>query len=120
MLSPHELELLTAHIDGELTRRQRREVNRLLEHSGEARELLRRLEDDSRRLRQLPARAVPADLSPALLDRAARLEVVRVSPRARPAPAPASYPLWAGLAAAASVLLLVALAAFLLESGQAA
>jgi anti-sigma factor RsiW len=30
MLSRQELELLTAHVDGELTARQRRQLNRLL------------------------------------------------------------------------------------------
>jgi hypothetical protein len=117
MLSPHELELLTARVDGELTRRQRRELNRLLDRSGEARELLRRLEDDSRRLRQLPARTAPADLSTAVLDRSARIKG-RPHPRLRPATAAVSYPVWVGLVLAASVLLVVGLTAFLVESGE--
>ena len=63
MISPQEPELLTAHADGELTARRRRQVARLLRRSEEAREALGRLEDDSRRLRRLPRLAAPVDLS---------------------------------------------------------
>jgi hypothetical protein len=49
MLSPQEPELLTAHVAGERTARQRRQVARLLLHSEEARDALRLLQADAPR-----------------------------------------------------------------------
>ena len=117
MLSPEDLELLTAHVDGELTRRQRRHVNRLLDHSAEARELLGRLEADARRLRQLPVLQAPSDFAAAVLDRIAqRRRTPYVRPSRRSAePVPFSPGLW--LAAAAAVLLLIGAGSFLMHTG---
>jgi anti-sigma factor RsiW len=53
MISPQDLELLTAHVDGELTARQRRHVDRLLRRSAEARALLARLQEDAQQVRGL-------------------------------------------------------------------
>jgi hypothetical protein len=103
--------LLTAYVDGEVTPRQRRAVERLLEQSAEARALLQQLQEDANTLRGLPRRKLEADFSGRVLRtiserrllhsrRAARLE--------RPA-----FPGWVGLAAAASVLFVVAIGSYL-------
>jgi hypothetical protein len=115
MISPQELELLTAHVDGELTARQRRQVARLLRHSEEAREALRRLEDDSGRLRRLPRLAAPADLSADVVAAIAR-QGKPPAPRLALPPRRRVWPVWSGFAAAAAVLLVVGLAAFFLNS----
>jgi len=120
MLSPREQELLTAHVDGELTPRQRCQVAQLLHRSGEARTLLAKLEDDVRQLRSLPRLNVPVDLSTALLETIAT-EKLRPGHRLRvpaqpPLPAPTYLPAWTGLAAAAAVLLLVGVGSFLLHT----
>ena len=118
MLSPEDLELLTAYVDGELTRRQRRHVNRLLDRSGEARELLRRLEADACRLRQLPIHQAPPDFAAAVLDRVAqRQRLPFVKPSRRTADTvPFSPRLW--LAAAAAVLLLIGAGSFVLHTEE--
>jgi hypothetical protein len=115
MLAPQELELLTAHVDGELSAAQRRQVESLLERSGEAREMLRGLEADADRLRRLPRLAAPVDLSAGVLEEIGRL--AQRSPR-RPTPAPArtlKFPVWAGVVAAAGVLFAVGAVSFVLN-----
>src|SRR5215831_7986877 len=54
MLSDQFRQLLTAYVDGELSSRQRKAVQRLLRRSPEARSLLLKLQEDARRLRALP------------------------------------------------------------------
>jgi hypothetical protein len=111
MLAPHHKELLTAYIDGELSARQRRHVLRLLRRSGDARQLLQRLEQDSREIKALPVCVPPTDLSAPVLAAISqrKLKLVR-----RPQPLPsARFPIWTGVAAAASVLLLVGIGSFL-------
>jgi len=110
MLSPQELELLTAHVDGELSAPQRRQAVALLERSGEARDMLRWLEEDARRLRQAPRRAVPTDLTAGVLEEIGKLAR---KPRPKPAPRVLKFPVWRGLAAAAGVLALVGVGSFL-------
>src|SRR6185437_14418170 len=63
MLRDRYRQLLTAYVDGELTKRQRRHVARLLRRSPEARQLLRKLQADAHSLRHLPRPALSADLS---------------------------------------------------------
>jgi hypothetical protein len=110
MLPDRYRELLTAYVDGELTARQRRHAERLLRQSGEARELLRRLQEDARALRELPPVRPPADLSEAVLRGIAER---RLTPARRRAARPvAAYPEWAGLAAAAAVLLVLGVASY--------
>jgi hypothetical protein len=113
MVHPHYQELLTAYVDGELSARQRRLVARLLRRSGEARHLLRQLQEDARQLRTLPAHPIPTDLSGAIPDiiRQRRLQPIR-RPRVTPPAAP-TFPAWTGWAAAAAVLLTVGLGSFL-------
>jgi hypothetical protein len=116
MLSPQDLELLTAHVDGELTRRQRRHVNRLLDHSGEARELLRRLEADALRLRQLPTLQAPPDFAAAVVDRIVHRQRLPFSRASRQLADSRPFSPWVGLTAAAAVLLLIGAGSFLLHS----
>jgi anti-sigma factor RsiW len=108
MLSPSDLELLTAYVDGELSARQRKAVEQLLERSAEARALATELAEDARRLRSLSRPSLPADFAERLLEQA------RAGPRpVRPLP-PASrpVPLWAAAAAAAAILLAVGTASY--------
>lgn len=111
MLSDRFLQLLTASVDGELSSRQRRQVDRLLRHSPEARQVLRRLQEDARRLHELPQPALPRDLSEPVLQIIADRRVVPVRPRTfQPR---AGVPAWKGLVAAAAVLLVLGLASYL-------
>lgn len=95
--------LLTAYIDGELSARQYKTVQRLLRRSEEARVLLQKLRDDASMLRDLPRQHLEEDLSPRVLrsisDR--RLQVARRAALAEHT----AFPNWAGALAAASVLI---------------
>ncbi len=112
MLTEQDRQLLTAFIDGELGPRQRKAVARLVRKSREARHLLRRLQQDAHAVRALPRPALPIDLSGAILDTIKR---ERLQPRPEPVllPMPRQFPLWTGVAAVASVLLLVGLGSYL-------
>jgi hypothetical protein len=109
MLSDSLRQLLTAYVDGELSNRQRRAVQRLLRRSAEARTLLRKLQEDAARLRALPRQHLDGEFSARVLS-----AVGRSRPPARPrvAVAPASFPMWAGFAAAAAVILAVGLGSY--------
>ncbi len=115
MLTPNELELLTACVDGELDARQRRACARLLRAKPEARRLLAELKGDSRELQAMPAVPAPPSLHSAIVEAAAALPRPqrRVHP---PRPASRPLPLWMGYAAAAAVLLAVGLSSFFLHS----
>src|ERR1041384_3644971 len=67
MLSEEMIQLLTAFVDGELSQRQRDAVMRLLEHSAEARELLRQLQDNAHRVKKLPRHKVEPSLVEAVM-----------------------------------------------------
>jgi hypothetical protein len=56
MLSDRDLKLLTAFIDGEISRRQGKALLRLLHESPEARSILVDLQENARRLQHLPRR----------------------------------------------------------------
>jgi hypothetical protein len=105
MMSDRYYQLLTAYVDGELSARQRKAVARLLHRSAEARALLRRLQQDAETLRRLPRRRLdpdfPSRVVQAIRDRDMKLR--RRLERTSPQP----YPVWVGLALAASVLFLV-------------
>lgn len=114
MLSAHELELLTAHIDGELTARQLRQVEQLLRESAEARDLHSRLEADASLLRRLPRRGVPEDLSAGIL---AAIAEQNLKPHRKSRPVRPTFILrtWVGVAAAAGLLLAVGVTSFVLN-----
>jgi anti-sigma factor RsiW len=110
MLPDRYRQLLTAYVDGELTARQRRHAERLLRHSEEARGLLRQLQDDARALRALPLVRPAADLSEAILRGIAERRLLPARSRVMRPVAP--DPEWAGLAAAAAVLLVLGVASY--------
>jgi hypothetical protein len=110
MLPDRDRQILTAYVDGELSARQRRHAERLLRESEEARALLRQLQEDADALRALPPVRPPADLTDAVLRGIAER---RLSPSCRRAARTvAHYPEWAGLAAAAAVLLVLGVGSF--------
>ena len=83
MLSDDVIELLTAYVDGELSPFQREAALRYLHRSSEARELVRQLQEDARRVKQLPKHKVEPSLVPAVLQAITDLGV-RPSPALRP------------------------------------
>src|SRR5262245_16025014 len=119
MLSERDLQLLTASVDGELSPRQRRHVERLLKRSPEARAFLRQLQADSRQLIELPRVSAPPDLAGSVMAAVGRVK--RRPAAARPRPVPArTFPAWTGWAAAAAVLVAVSVGSFLRYSGDPA
>src|SRR5262249_42955317 len=80
-----------------------------------ARALLARLQDDARRLRELPRVPAPLDLSTSVLAALAK-KPRRPLPVSRPHPRPSRFPVWTGWAAAAALLPLVGLGPFLYYS----
>jgi hypothetical protein len=110
MLSERQRELLTAYLDGQLRPRHQKAALRLLHQSSEARTLLRQLQEDAHGLRGLPRRALPADFAQKVLQTASDRGL---RPGAGRAPRPSGVPAWAGLAAAAAVLLAVTAGSFL-------
>lgn len=111
MLTDRLRQLLTAYVDGELSARQRRAVQRLLRRSAEARELVQKLQCDAEQLRHLPRKNLAADFGSQVLLAITEqgLEPVR-RPRMR---TPATIPSWLGLAVAASVLLVISAGSYL-------
>ncbi len=113
MLSEQELELLTAFVDGDMSRRQRKAVLRLLHRSSEARAVLRDLQENVHRLMELPKRKVGEDLAPAILQ---AIEVRGLKPTLPQPVLRRRVPIWARYAVAASILLLGAgLASYLIS-----
>lgn len=111
MLPLRSRELLTAYVDGELSTKQRRQVERLLRESAEARQLLAQLEDDARRLRGLVPAPLDRDLAAPVIT-AIRERRLRPTRRQRLyAPTPPSMA-WAGMAAAAAVLLILGMSSY--------
>jgi hypothetical protein len=109
MLSDQLQQLLTAYVDGELTNRQRKAVMRLLRRSPEARNQLRKLQEDARRLRALPRHHLDSEFTARVM-RAVRQQ--RAEANRRRATREAVFPLWTGVAAAAAVLLAVGLGSY--------
>lgn len=111
MLPERLYQLLTAYVDGALTARQLRAVQRLLSRSVEARTVLRQLQEDAAQLQQLPRQTLPADFAPQVL---LAIGARGLQPmRQRRTRAPAGVPAWLGLAAAAAVLLVISGASYL-------
>jgi hypothetical protein len=81
MLTDQVTQLLAAFVDGELTQRQRKAVLRLLNRSSEARELLRQLQENAHKVKQLPRRKVEPSLVPDVLQAIGELQT-------QPAPLP--------------------------------
>src|SRR2546430_372815 len=100
MLDERIRQLLTAHVDGELSVREREQVERLLHRSADARLLLQKLEGDAVRLRQLPRQNAPRDFSVAVLQ---RISVRHPAQGATRAVLYRRVPRWARLGAAAAI-----------------
>jgi anti-sigma factor RsiW len=101
MLSEETQELLSAFVDGELNAPERVAVARLLQQSSEARELVRHLQENAHRLRQLPRRR----LEPGFADDVLQMIAMRHPRHARPRGAARRRWLPAFAASAAAVLL---------------
>src|SRR5205814_1260964 len=110
MLPDQLRQLLTAYVDGELSNRQRKAVERLLRRSPAARTLLRQLQEDARRLRALPRHHLGEEFTARVL-RAVRQR--QAQGRRTEAARRAAFPVWAGVAAAAAVLMAVGFGSFL-------
>jgi anti-sigma factor RsiW len=116
MLSDRHCQLLTAYVDGELTARQRRAVDGLVQRSAEARAFLEDLQSDSAELRSLPPRKAPATLAEKVLGTLSDVPRLPVQP-VRPAviaQGSGMLSTWLGLAAAACVLVMVGVGTYLL------
>jgi hypothetical protein len=109
MLSDPLRQLLSAYVDGELSNRQRKAVQRLLRRSAEARTLLRGMQEDAARLRALPRQHLDGEFA-ACVVRAVRLGGAPA--RRREVVRHAAFPLWAGFAAAAALLLAVGVGSY--------
>ncbi len=109
MLSDQLRQLLTAYVDGELTNRQRKAVQRLLRRSPEARALLGRLQEDARRLHALPRQHLGGEFTARVMHGVRQRQAEE---RRRQAAREAALPLWVSLAAAAAVLVAVSLGSF--------
>jgi anti-sigma factor RsiW len=113
MLSDRHCQLLTAYVDGELTARQRRTVEDLVQHSAEARAFLEDLQSDSAELRGLPPRKAPTTLAEMVLGTLSDVPRLPVRP-AVVTQGSGTLSTWLGLAAAACVLMMVGVGTFLL------
>jgi anti-sigma factor RsiW len=67
MLSQHQLKLLTAYVDGEMDRRERKALLRLLHKSPEARSVLLDLQEAARRVHDLPRPKLGEDFTKQVL-----------------------------------------------------
>jgi hypothetical protein len=114
MLTDHCRQLLAAYVDGELNARQQDTVLRLLHGSPEARELLRRMQQDAAAVRLLPRRRLERDLSAPVVQLIVERRLQPGSRRRRSVERrQPNFPAWAGFSAAAAALLLVAFGSYL-------
>jgi anti-sigma factor RsiW len=117
MLSEHQMELLTAFVDGELPPAERQAALRLVESSSEARAVLQDLAEAAQQVRDLPRRTLGNDFAKQVLQTIAQHGLNPAAERGGPA---CQRPLssggrrfsWVTYAAAACVLLAVAVGVF--------
>jgi hypothetical protein len=110
MVSERLSRLLTAYVDDELSPRQRRSVERIIQRSSEAGNFLQNLQADSAEIRDLPPVAAPRDLSDEILKKLTRPVV---APSLAPPAPQRALPAWFRHALAASVLLGASLGTFI-------
>ena len=111
MLPEQSQQLLTAAVDGELTKREKRDVRRLLQESEEARAVYHDLMRDSSRLSGLPRKTLPAHFSTQIVQKISEQTTVTPS---TVLPAPRSWmPMWANAVAAVAVMLAVGAGSYL-------
>jgi hypothetical protein len=114
MLSDRKTKLLSESIDRVLTPKQRRKLEKLLAQDAKARELLEQLKRDSQEIYDLPKLKLPENFPEQILkliESRHALADRNVRPMSPAAPA-RTLPAWAGVAIAASVLILVGLSTF--------
>lgn len=113
MLRDRYCQLLTAYVDGVLSKRRRKTVLRLLEKSAEARTILQQLQEHAQKLQSLPHVQLPPEFPAQVVS-----QIGALKPVAKPAPASAGIPTWMGISAAAAVLLAVALGSYFFFRGN--
>jgi hypothetical protein len=111
MIADEVLHLMTAGVDGELSRPEAERLRRLLDDSAEARAVFAKLKTDSDRLRKLPPVAPPANLHARVMAKIAALPHQTLSEPAR-GRAPRESRHWVPVVLAASLLLGVAGSSF--------
>jgi hypothetical protein len=82
MLSDQVTQLLTAFVDGELSQRQRKAVMRVLHKSSEAREVLRQLQENAHKIKELPRRKLEPSLVEAVMQAIAEQKAQPAQPAA--------------------------------------
>jgi hypothetical protein len=116
MITSLQSQLLTAHVDGELSARQQEAADRLVRESAEARDLLRQLQDDAALVRDLPRRR----LDPGFAER-----IVQVLPHRSFAACQGighvqrTVPAWVGLAAAAAIVFVISTGTYVYFASRA-
>lgn len=108
MLTERDQRLLTAAVDGTLTPAQSQKLDQLLDRSSQARDLLKKMQSDAQRLRQLPRQTSPIDfVGPVLatIQQAQPTPAIRTLPSRRMPTQPRFVP----LAVAASICLAITL-----------
>src|SRR4051812_21331255 len=115
MLSEQVRRLLTASVDGELSTRQRRQLERLLRHSREARALLSQFQQDSHTLRHFTRQAAPPDLADSVVRAIA--DMLPTPSATLPFRPVSRLPVFLSIATAATVLLCIGYGSFLFFSG---
>jgi hypothetical protein len=104
--------ILAAAVDGELTPRQQRAVDRLLRENDEARQMYKMLKGDSGRLKALPREALPAHFSSQVLQAVG--ERPTPMPKAVGQVAQKYLPMWAIMSAAAAVMFAISLGTYMI------
>jgi hypothetical protein len=105
MLSERDLELLSAFVDGELSRRERKAVLRLLNRSSEARSVLQDFQEAAHRFQELPARHLGKDFAEQVLHALPKQAQQPIQERRKITIR--RWPRWANYAAAAAIVLAV-------------
>jgi hypothetical protein len=107
MMTDHELLLIAAAVDADLTPAQANAFHRLVTDRPEAATLFARMKADAARIRALPFVVPPASLTTRVMAR------VNAAPTATPARRPVRRGTWAPYAVAASALVAVSVGSFL-------
>lgn len=108
MLSERHNQLLTAYVDGRLSQRRREQAELLLQKSRSARALVKQLQDNIRRLQELPKHTLEPEFAAEVFAQIGQGQPVPMPATSRPR----SLPRWVGLAIAASLLFAVTAASY--------
>ncbi|MBX9682084.1 MAG: hypothetical protein K2X38_25280 [Gemmataceae bacterium] len=111
MLADRHLELLTAFVDGVLTGRDREKAHRLLHESAEARDFVRKLQENASRIKALPRRKLSPEFTAKVV--AALPKTTRAVPAKTVQPMVKPSFAWGKAIVAACVMLAIGGAAFM-------